>query len=81
MKITDFLIMDTHGDEIPADPHGNNIAFTCPVCQGPILAVALENQRGWDESHPAICRSCGTAYFLDIREHAKKLYIHPVDPV
>ena len=78
MKITDFLVMDTDGNEILADPHGNNIAFACRECLAPILAVALENQRGWDEDHPATCRSCGSAYFLDIREHASKLYIHPV---
>lgn len=76
MKITDFLIMDTNGDEIEADPHGNNLAFGCWNCGHPVLAVALENQRGSDEEHPATCRACGTKYFLDIRPHAEKLYIH-----
>lgn len=78
MKITDFLVMDADGNEISADPHGNNLAFSCPACRGPVLAVVLQNQRGWDEDHPAVCRSCKCAYFLDIREQAKKLYIHPV---
>lgn len=78
MKVTDFLVLDTDGNEILADPHGNNLAFSCPTCGAPVLAVALENQRGWDEEHPAVCRSCESAYFLDIREHAKKLYIDPV---
>ena len=78
MKITNFLVMDTDGNEILADPFGNNLAFACPTCGAPVLAVALENQRGWDEDHPAKCRSCETGYFLDIREHAKKLYIHPI---
>lgn len=76
MKITDFLIMDTNGIEICADPHGNNLAFSCPICGYPVLAVALENQRGSDEHHPACCRECETGYFLDVRLLAKKLYVH-----
>lgn len=76
MKITDFLVMDTNGEEIEADPHGNNIAFCCMACGYPVLAVALENQRGSDEEHPASCRGCGAKYFLDVRVHTEKLYIH-----
>ena len=76
MKITDFLVMDHYGDQIDADPHGNNIAFCCFDCGHPILAVALENQRGFDEVHPAACRGCKVKYFLDIRSNAGKLYIH-----
>jgi hypothetical protein len=78
MKISNFLVMDSEGNEVPADPHGNNLAFVCPVCGAPVLAVALENQRGSDEEHPALCRGCGNGYFLDVREHAQKLYIHRV---
>jgi hypothetical protein len=78
MKITDFLVMDTNGEEIEADPHGNNLAFCCMECGHPVVAVALENQRGSDEQHPASCRGCGARYFLDIRPHAEKLYIHGV---
>ena len=81
MKITDFLVMDTDGELIAADPHGNNIAFCCFKCGHPLLAVALEHQRGSDEDHPVVCRGCGSGYFLDVRLHANKLYIHPVGPV
>lgn len=81
MKITDFLTMDTDGNEIQADPYGNSVAFACGECGAPVLAVALENERGSDEAHPAICRGCGVAYFLDIRERSQKLYIHPVDEI
>ena len=76
MKITNFLVLDTNGSEIPGDPHGNNLAFCCWVCGHPVLAVALDNQRGSDEEHPASCRSCSTQYFLDVRPQAEKLYIH-----
>ena len=78
MKITNFLVMNPDGTEVPADPHGNNLAFACPGCDAPVLAVALENQRGWDENHPAKCRGCGANYFLDVREDIRKLYIRPV---
>ena len=76
MKITDCLILDSNGDIVEADPHGNNIAFCCMECRHPIVAVALENQRGWDEDHPATWRKCEARYFLDIRAQAAKLYIH-----
>ena len=78
MKITDFLVMDTHGNEVRADPFGNNLAFSCPECGHPVVAIALENQRGSDESHPASCRGCGVNFFLDVRRQAEKLYIHVV---
>lgn len=79
MKITGFLVMDTDGDKIMADPYGNNIAFSCPACEHPVLATALESQRGYDEDHPAKCKGCGMEYFLDLRWNSKKLYIHPVN--
>ena len=76
MKITGFLTMDTNGLEILADAHGNNIAFCCMECGHPVLATALENQRGSDEYHPATCKRCSVRYFLDVRPQAGKLYIH-----
>lgn len=76
MKVTGFLILDHNGAKIAADAFGNNVAFICSNCGHPVLATALENQRGYDESHPSECRGCGSKYFLDVRSHAKKLYIH-----
>lgn len=76
MKITGFLVMDHDGELLDADAHGNNIAFCCFDCGHPVLAVALENQRGFDEAHPVACQRCRTKYFLDIRSAAEKLYIH-----
>ena len=76
MKITGFLTMDGMGKEIAADTHGNNVAFACFNCGHPVLAIARENQRGSDEEHPADCKNCGEKYFLDVRAHMKKLYVH-----
>ena len=68
--------MGGEGNELQADPHGNNIAICCQTCGHPVLLTALKNQRGSDESHPAICKGCGENYFLDIREHKDMLYVH-----
>ncbi len=76
MNVTGFLILDHNGAKIAADAFGNNVAFICSNCGYPVLATALENQRGYDERHPSECRGCGTEYFLDVRSHAEKLYIH-----
>ena len=79
MKITNFYVMDgRNGQEILADPRGNNIAILCMSCGAPILLTALSNQYGSDEDHPAECRSCGSLYFLDIRAHKEMLYIHKI---
>ncbi len=79
MKISDFLIFDGDGSRTAGDPRGNNLAFICFECSFPVLASTLENQPGSDEEHPATCRCCNRKYFLDVREHARKLYIHPID--
>ena len=79
MKITDFLIMDGNGVRIDADPFGNNLAFLCQSCSHPILAIALENQRGSSEESPVQCRRCGASYFLDIRSHMEKIYVHRLE--
>ncbi len=74
--MTDYLLMDGDGDEIRADAHGSSIAFGCFDCGHPVLASAVEGQRGSDEEHPSRCRGCAADYFLDVRWHADKLYIH-----
>ena len=76
MKITDFLILDWNGVEIRADACGNNVAFSCAGCGHPVLATALENQRGSDEKHPSKCKGCGRRYFLATRSQSEKVYIH-----
>ena len=74
--MTDYLLMDGDGDEIRADAHGSNIAFGCFDCGHPVLASALDGQRGSDEEYPSICRGCAAGYFLDVRVGREKLYIH-----
>lgn len=80
MKITGFSVFDNDGNTIDSDTHGNNIAFKCFECGHPVLAVALENQRGWDEDHPAKCKSenCNASYILDIRAHKDIMYVYSI---
>jgi transcription elongation factor Elf1 len=78
MKITGYLVMDGGGTEVRADAFGNNVAFACAKCGHPVLATALENQRGSDEAHPSECKGCGRSYFLDVRPQAEKIYIHVI---
>jgi len=75
MKITDFYAMDDVGNEISADPHCNNIAISSDLCRHPILLIALENQRGSDEQHPAKCKGYEQLHFLDVRSHKEMLYV------
>jgi len=47
--VTDFHCTDEGGLRVLCDAHGNNVAFRCQGCGGPVLAVIREHQRG---SHP-----------------------------
>ncbi|WAC18644.1 hypothetical protein OVA24_15535 [Luteolibacter sp. SL250] len=75
MDFTNFLLLDDNGDQADADACGPHVAFNCMDCGYAVLASAIENKRGFDRYHPAECRGCGEQYFLDVRDHAEKLYI------
>ena len=79
MMIESFLIMDGNGDEIPSDTVEDALAFNCEDCHYPILASCVEDKPGSALERPAICKGCGTGYFLDVRSHAKKIYIFRTD--
>ncbi len=72
-KITDYRCIDDLGKDIPCDAFGNNVALQCVKCGHPILAIALENQRGFSKDNPAICRSCGFACWITIQEEMVRL--------
>ncbi|RYD34840.1 MAG: hypothetical protein EOP87_08425 [Verrucomicrobiaceae bacterium] len=76
MDLTEFLLLDHNGDLAEADAAGPHVAFNCTECGHAVLASAIGNQRGSAKNHPAKCRGCGEKYFLDVRSHAEKLYIH-----
>ena len=77
-KITDFHCVDKNDQPIPADAFGNNAAFACPNCGQPILAIMLENQRGFNASNPSICRSCDLRGWLSVDAAKERLQLHIV---
>lgn len=79
--ITDFRCENEQGIVIKADPYGNNVALDCPKCGHPVLIVTIKNQRGADPEHPAICRGCGFAYWVDIDEAKMLLRLRSNKPV
>ena len=81
MNITDYLIMNTGGEEIESDAYRNFLAFKCEICEHPVLATAIKNKQGSDKNHPATCKGCGKRHYLDIRIRAEKLYIHSPDDI
>ena len=74
-----FLILDGNGNEIPSDAIEDALAFNCEDCDYPIFASSLEGKPGSSLEKPAICKGCGTSYFLDVRTHSKKIYIFRTD--
>lgn len=56
--VTDFRCVDERDDPILCDAFGNNVAFRCPDCGHPVLAVIREHQRGASPANPAKCRHC-----------------------
>ena len=79
MMIEFFLIMNGDGDEIPSDAIEEALAFNCEDCDYPILASSVEGKPGSALEKSAICKGCGTGYFLDVRTHAKKIYVFRTD--
>jgi uncharacterized protein with PIN domain len=79
--ITDFAVVGEDGFPVAADPHGNNVAFRCIGCGGPVLAVARENQRGSSTENPAVCRGCHSRYWIEVREQESTVVLHRVRAV
>ena len=74
--ITDFRASAEDGTPLAADAHGNNVAFKCIVCGGPLLAVMLPHQRGSAAEKATICRLCGTSYWVQAIVAESRLVIH-----
>ena len=75
-KVTGFAVVDEGGLPVKADPHGNNVAFSC-TCGAPVLAVIREHQRGASPDNPARC-SCGSSFWLEPQESQKQVIVHPL---
>ena len=68
----------SESQRVPADAHGNNVAFACLGCGGPVLATLLPHQRGSSEAKPTECRTCSAAFWVDPEVASTRLLIHRV---
>jgi len=73
-RVTGFHCINDNGQRVLCDAFGNNVAFDCPNCGHPMLAIILPNQnrRGSTPDNPAVCRHCGFRGWLTT-EPAKQL--------
>jgi hypothetical protein len=74
--ITGFSVVDDSGLPVLVDPFGNNVAFRRLGCGGPVLAIALANQRGSSVSNPSQCRASGSKFFIEVDESQARIAIH-----
>jgi len=77
-KVTDFRYIKYEQMTVRCDAFGNNVAFVCPKCGHPMLAIIREDQRGSDANNPAICRSCDFRCWLEANDVEKALKLHSV---
>ena len=54
-RITGFRCVDENEQDVPCEPYGNNVAFNCPKCGYPMLAVIRKGQRGSKPENPTPC--------------------------
>lgn len=66
------------GTTVAADAHGNNVAFACLQCGGPVLATLLQHQRGSSQDKPTQCLVCASAFWVEPQVASKRLLIHRV---
>lgn len=76
--ISGFSTVDVAGFPVFSDPHGNNVAFRCLGCGAPVLAVVLDNQRGSSQKNPAVCRACGSRYWVEAIVAQSRLVVQRV---
>jgi hypothetical protein len=80
-RVTDYHCINENGESVLCDAFGNNVAFKCPKCEHPMLAIVLPKQdrRGSTPENPAICRHCDFQAWV-VAEPAKKLLrLQPLD--
>jgi hypothetical protein len=75
VAVTDFHLW-SQSRPVPADAHGNNVAFSCLNCSGPVLATLMEHQRGSSAAKPTTCRVCGASFWLEVQVDRKRLLVH-----
>ena|ERR1700676_5412709 len=76
--VTDFHCVHERGHDVLCDAYGNNVAFKCPDCSHPMLAIILPNQnrRGSTPRNPAVCRHCHHLFWVSAEPEKKLLTLH-----
>ena len=77
--VTNFTAISAIAKPILADAYGNNVAFQCSECNGPILATMMPNQRGTSFDKPAVCRSCNAEFWIEVDANQTRLIVHRVE--
>ena len=75
-RITGFNAQNESGTPVRSDAFGNNVAFECLGCSGPVLAIAREHQRGSSTSKPAKCPDCEQEFWVSVSPESNSLTIH-----
>lgn len=73
--ITDFSAWSAT-EQLLADAHGNNLAFSCLNCGGPVLATLMAHQRGSSPTKPTRCRTCDASFWVEALPEQKRLNVH-----
>ncbi len=76
--VTGFQAVDVDGNPILCQARGNNAAFQCFECRGPILATFLPGHEGSSKNKPCTCL-CGCRYWLVADEANQWLVVHAVE--
>ena len=64
-KVTTFGCIDERGERVLCDAFGNNVAFKCPDCGHPVLAIVRKDQRGSSKDKFAECPHCRFRGWVD----------------
>lgn len=72
--VTNFTCVDAEGFPVPCDAKGNNAAFRCVSCGGPVLAVlGPVGTQGESAPNACQCRGCGSKFWLEVREQEQRM--------
>ena len=66
MKVTGFGCFDEQEHPVACDACGNNAAFRCPRCGGPVPAVIREYRRCSGLEKPSKCPGSGSRACLGL---------------
>ena len=71
-EITGFRCVDNAEEDVPCDAFGNYVAYDCPKCGSPLLAILLDKQRGSNAKYPTECR-CGLLTWITVDSTINKV--------